>query len=173
MDSGSPPPFQPTFQPNEIYRELRRLAGHYMSAERPGHTLQPTALVHEAWMRFDGAKAVAQNKSHFIALAAGVMKEVLIDHARKHRAAKRGGGEAVVTLTDSMDFAGQGSQNLIDLCDCLERLRELSPRQAQLVELHVFGGMNFEEAASVLSISTATAKRDWALARAWLYRELS
>lgn len=155
------------------YIELKRLAAHYMSSERPGHTLQPTALVHEAWMRFAANETQAKNKAHFMALAAGVMKEVLIDHARKHVAAKRGGQKDMVTFEDSMRFASGGPDEIIELCDSIEKLRQLDERQAQLVELRVFGGMSFEEAAEVLEISLATAKRDWLVARAWLYRELS
>ncbi len=156
-----------------IYAELRRLAAHYMSSERPGHTLQPTAVVHEAWMRFAANEAVAKNKSHFMALAAEVMKDVLIDHARKHLAAKRGGVKSMVTFNDSMGFASGGPGEVLELCDSIEKLRELDARQAQLVELRVFGGLNFEEAAEALGVSLATVKRDWLLARAWLYRELT
>lgn len=157
-----------------IYTELRRLAAYYMSNERSGHTLQPTAVVHEAWMRFAVSETPAKNKAHFMALAAEVMKDVLIDHARKHQAAKRGGGQkSMVTFNDSMGFANGGPDQVLELCDCIEKLRQLDARQAQLVELRVFGGMSFEEAAEVIGISLATAKRDWLLARAWLYRELT
>ncbi len=158
---------------NTIYTELKRLAAHYMANERAGHTLQPTAVVHEAWMRIGAGVPTAKNKAHFMALAAGVMKEVLIDHARKHRAAKRGGAKPMVTFEDSMGFASGGPDELLELSDSLEKLRALDARQAQLVELKVFGGMGFEEAAEALGISLATAKRDWLLARAWLYREFT
>ena len=156
-----------------IYAELKRLAAHYLASERKDHTLQPTALVHEAWMRFSPNEFEAKNKNHFMALAAGVMKEVLIDHARKHSAAKRGGQKNMVTFNESMGFADGGAIELLELCETLEKLRQLDRRQAELVELRVFGGMNFEEAAAVLGISLATVKRDWLLARAWLYRELT
>ncbi len=156
-----------------IYDELRRLAAHYMSKERSDHTLQPTALVNEAWMRFSASAANAQNKSHFMALAANVMKDVLIDHARKHKAAKRGGDKNFVTFEDSVDLPDTGPNELIELCDSIEKLRELDSRQARLVELRVFGGLSFEEAAEVLEVSLATVKRDWLLARAWLCRELT
>lgn len=156
-----------------IYGELRRLAAHYMSNEREGHTLQPTALVHEAWLKFTANDTSAKNKSHFMALAAGVMKEVLIDHARRRSAEKRGGGQAKVTLDESRALAVDGANELLELCDSLSKLRELDARQAQLIELRVFGGMGFDEAASALGISLATVKRDWLLARAWLVRELT
>ncbi len=156
-----------------IYTELRRMAASYMSNERAGHTLQPTAVVHEAWMRFAGNDAMAKNKSHFMALAAGVMKDVLIDHARKNLAAKRGGQKNMVTYNDSMGFADGGPGEVIELCDSIEKLRRLDERQARLVELKVFGGLSFEESAEALGISLATVKRDWLLARAWLFREFS
>jgi RNA polymerase sigma-70 factor (ECF subfamily) len=155
-----------------IYAELRRLAGHYMAAERPGHTLQPTAIVHETWMRFASQEAVAKNKAHFMALAAGVMKEVLIDHARKKLSAKRGGNDGVISFDDSMGIADSGPAELLELCDTIEKLRALDKRHAELVELRVFGGLSFEEAAQELGVSLATVKRDWLLARAWLIREL-
>lgn len=156
-----------------IYHELRRVAAYYMSNERPGHTLQPTAVVHEAWMRFASNQAVAQNKAHFMALASSVMKDVLIDHARRYKAAKRGGDKSLVTFDDSMGGLCAGPDELLELCDSIAKLRELDARQAQLVELRVFGGLSFEESADVLKVSLATVKRDWLLARAWLYRELT
>jgi len=162
------------FTLNAIYNELRKVAARYMSNERPGHTLQPTAVVHEAWMRFAGNAETAKNKAHFMALAASVMKDVLIDHARKNKALKRGGPNSKVTFDDSMGaIVGGGPDELLELCDSIEKLRELDARQAQLVELKVFGGLSFEEAAEVMEISLATVKRDWLLARAWLYRELT
>jgi RNA polymerase sigma factor (TIGR02999 family) len=156
-----------------IYSELRKLAARYMSNERSGHTLQPTALVNEAWMRFGASETGAQNKAHFLALAAGVMKEVLIDHARKHRALKRGGDKSIVALESDVAAPGRGSADLLELCDSLEKLKELDERQARLVELRVFGGLSLEETAEALNVSLATAKRDWILARAWLHRELT
>lgn len=156
-----------------IYSELRKVAARYMSNERSGHTLQPTAVVHEAWMRFATNQEIAKNKAHFLALAAQVMKDVLIDHARKKGAAKRGGSKSMVTFDDSQAGACGGPEELVELCDSIEELRKLDPRQAQLVELKVFGGLSFEEAAEALEVSLATVKRDWLLARAWLYRELT
>jgi RNA polymerase sigma factor (TIGR02999 family) len=135
--------------------------------------LQPTALVNEAWMRFAVAGASAQNKTHYMALAAKVMKDVLIDHARKKLADKRGGPKSMITLDESTAGAEEEAIELLELCDSLDKLKEIDERQARLVELRVFAGMGFEEAASVLDISLATAKRDWLLARAWLYRELA
>ena len=157
---------------SSIYLELKKLASRYMSNERSGHTLQPTALVNEAWMRFGATETGARNKAHFLALAAGVMKEVLIDHARKHRALKRGGENSLVALEDDMASTA-GTADLLELCDSLEKLRALDERQARLVELRVFAGLGLEETAEALGISLATAKRDWLLARAWLHRELT
>jgi RNA polymerase sigma factor (TIGR02999 family) len=156
-----------------VYSELKRLAAHYLSQERSGHTLQPTALVNEAWIRFAAAGSSAQNKTHYMALAAKVMKDVLIDHARKKLADKRGGQKSMITLDESTAGTEEESIELLELCDSLDKLKEIDERQARLVELRVFAGMGFEEAASVLDISLATAKRDWLLARAWLYRELA
>lgn len=161
---------------NAVYAELRRLAAHYMNNERSGHTLQPTAIVHEAWMRFATQETMAKNKAHFMALAAGIMKEVLIDHARKKLAAKRGRGAAqdlMVSHIESMGLADQGPEQVLQLCDTIEKLRKIDERHARLVELRVFGGLSFEEAADELAVSLATVKRDWLLARAWLIREMS
>lgn len=156
-----------------VYSELRRLASRYMSNERSSHTLQPTALVHEAWLRFASGEAAAKNRSHFLALAAGVMKDVLIDHARRKLAAKRGGPKEMVSFDDSVDLQCEGPAEMIELADCIEKLKQLDERQGRLIEFRVFGGMSFEEAAEALDISLATAKRDWLIARAWLYRELT
>jgi RNA polymerase sigma factor (TIGR02999 family) len=156
-----------------VYDELRALAASHMRRERSDHTLQPTALVHEAFMRLlrlpEGA---VQNRVHFFALAAMAMRRVLADHARRHRAAKRGGGAARVDLDVADGAAGPRDVAADDLDAALDDLARLDPRHARIVELRFFGGLSIEETAEVLEISPATVKRDWVLARAWLHREL-
>ncbi len=162
-----------------VYDELHRLAEHYMRNERVGHTLQPTALINEAYLRLASAeKANWQHRAHFVAVAAGTMRRVLIDHARKQKAAKRGGKQAALPLEDSPEFLSavlreERSEELIALDEALTRLQELDPRQSQVVELRFFGGLTVEETAEVLGISPKTVKRDWAVARAWLHGEMS
>lgn len=162
-----------------VYDELHRLAEHYMRNERIGHTLQPTALINEAYLRLASAeKANWQHRAHFVAVAAGTMRRVLIDHARKQKAAKRGGKQAALPLEDSPEFLSavlreERSEELIALDEALTRLQELDPRQSQVVELRFFGGLTVEETAEVLGISPKTVKRDWAVARAWLHGEMS
>jgi RNA polymerase sigma-70 factor, ECF subfamily len=155
-----------------VYDELRRLARGYLGRERPEHTLPPTALVHEAYLKLVDQKRVRwQNRAHFFAIAAQQMRRILVDHARAHRTAKRGGG-ATIPLT-GIDVAGAPlNLDLLDLEAALEKLAALDPRQSRLVELRFFGGLTVEETAAVLGIAAITVKRDWALARAWLYREL-
>ena len=158
-----------------VYDELHRLAEHYMRNERVGHTLQPTALINEAYLRLASAeKADWQHRAHFVAVAAGTMWRVLIDHARKQKAAKRGGKQAALPLEDSPEYLSEErSEELIALDEALTRLQELDPRQSQVVELRFFGGLTVEETAKVLGISPKTVKRDWAVARAWLHGEMS
>ena len=158
-----------------VYDELHRLAEHYMRNERVGHTLQPTALINEAYLRLASAeKANWQHRAHFVAVAAGTMRRVLIDHARKQKAAKRGGKQAALPLEDSPEFLSEErSEELIALDEALTRLQELDSRQSQVVELRFFGGLTVEETAEVLGISPKTVKRDWAVARAWLHGEMS
>ena len=158
-----------------VYDELHRLAEHYMRNERVGHTLQPTALINEAYLRLASAeKANWQHRAHFVAVAAGTMRRVLIDHARKQKAAKRGGKQAALPLEDSPEFLSEErSEELIALDEALTRLQELDSRQSQVVELRFFGGLTVEETAKVLGISPKTVKRDWAVARAWLHGEMS
>ncbi len=158
-----------------VYDELHRLAEHYMRNERVGHTLQPTALINEAYMRLASAeKADWQHRAHFVAVAAGTMRRVLIDHARKRKAAKRGGEQAALPLEDNLEFLSEERpEELIALDEALTRLQELDPRQSQVVELRFFGGLTVEETAEVLGISPKTVKRDWAVARAWLHGEMS
>lgn len=157
-----------------VYDELRRLAGGFLRREHPGHTLQPTALVHEAFVRFLGQGPVpVECRGQFMALVARTMRRVLVDHARKRNADKRGAGDTLVELNESIDGAAPGQLDVLLVDDALERLAALDPRQARIVELRVFGGLEVREVADLLGLSPATVKRDWTLARAWLHRELS
>ncbi|MPY86545.1 MAG: sigma-70 family RNA polymerase sigma factor [Luteitalea sp.] len=157
-----------------VYRELRRLAAHYLQGERPDHTLQATALVHEAYLRLLREQHTAwQNRAHFCAIAAGAMRQILVEHARARNAQKRGGHAARITLDEALVAAPLGSIDVEALHDALEELARLDRRQARLVELRFFGGLSIEEAAGQLAISPATAKRDWTVARAWLKRWLT
>jgi RNA polymerase sigma factor (TIGR02999 family) len=155
-----------------VYAELHELAAGYLRSERPDHTLQPTALVHEAYLKLVGQREVHwQNRSHFLGVAAQAMRRILVDYARKHRAAKRGGGP-VITLREGMLVDQAANLDLIALNDALTRLAELDQRQARIVELRFFGGLTLEEIAAVLGISTITIKREWRIARAWLRSQL-
>ena len=155
-----------------VYQELHDLAVHYMRAERGDHTLQPTALVNEAYTRLvDQRSASWQNRSHFFGIAAQAMRRILVDHARRKRASKREGGERV-TLDESVAEAPQRSVDLIALDDALMKLAALDPRQAKVVELRFFGGLDIEQTAESLGTSPATVKRDWTFARAFLQREM-
>lgn len=158
-----------------VYEELHVLAVHAMRREREGHTLQPTALLHEAFFRLMGQQDVAwQNRAHFYGIAATAMRRILVDHARRKRAAKRDGGVRV-TLEDHSALSAGDSGRVLDviaLDDALQRLGELDPRQARVVELRFFAGLEVEETARALGISPATVKRDWTFARAFLLREL-
>jgi RNA polymerase sigma factor (TIGR02999 family) len=161
-----------------VYDELRRLAASYLRRERPGQTLQATALVHEAYVRLIGERAHNwQNRTHFLAIAALSMRQILVQRARARRAAKRGGDPARITLDDHLlpirNREVPDEIDLIALDAALTRLASLSERQARIVELRYFGGLSVEEAAEALNISPATVKRDWTLARAWLRRELA
>jgi RNA polymerase sigma factor (TIGR02999 family) len=158
----------------KIYDELRRVAGRYMRHERANHTLQPTALVHEAYARLVQQPLIPwQSRAHFFATASQLMRHILVDHARARRAAKRGGLQHQVTLDEALLPAANHSIDVLALHEALERLTGFDPRQGRLVELHFFGGLSFEEIALVLHISERTAKRDWSMARAWLKNELS
>jgi RNA polymerase sigma factor (TIGR02999 family) len=160
-----------------VYDELRRLAASYLRRERPGHTLQPTALVHEAFLRLVDQERVAwKGQTHFFAVAAQAMRRVLVDHARRRARAKRGGGWLRLTFDDALDLSGGEGFALDDvlaLDQALTRLSELDPREAQLVEQRFFAGRTLAEAAEELGISLRTAESDWAHAKAWLSRELS
>jgi RNA polymerase sigma factor (TIGR02999 family) len=157
-----------------VYEELRRLAAHYMGRERRDHTLQPTALVNELYLRMvDGERVDWLGKAQFFALAARQIRRILIEHARKHLAAKRGGGANKLTLDEAGVIAPGASVDLLALDEAMSKLAERSERQAQVVELRFFGGMSVEDAAGVLGVSATTVKDDWTVARAWLRRELS
>jgi len=157
-----------------VYAELRRLAAHYLKGERPGQTLQPTALVHEAYLKLLKDRPERwQNRAHFCAIAAHSMRQVLIERARARDALKRGGGQPRVTFDEGLPAAAaERPIDVIALDDALERLAALDPHQARIVELRYFGGLSIEETADALGISPATVKRHWAVARAWLAKEL-
>jgi RNA polymerase sigma factor (TIGR02999 family) len=157
-----------------VYDRLRSLAARYMRHERPEHTLQPTALVHEAYVRLiDGAHMNWEGKTHFFAMAATQMRRILIEHARARAATKRGGGATRVDLSAS-GFAAPGDfVDMLAIDEALERLARESPRQSRVVELRFFGGLSVEETARLLDVSGATVKGDWRVAKAWLARELS
>jgi RNA polymerase sigma factor (TIGR02999 family) len=157
-----------------VYDELRKLAAHKMASEKPGQTLQPTALVHEAWLRLGGGDAPDfQNRAHFIGTAAEAMRRILIERARRRMAAKRGGGAEPVDL-DEVEIPSPASSDdeLLAVNEALEKLAALDPRKAELVKLRYFVGMTFEEAATTLGIAVPTAKQWWAYARAWLTVEI-
>ena len=156
-----------------VYDELRRLADRYMRRERESHTLQTTALVHEAYLKLVEQRAVNwQSRAHFFGIAAQIMRRVLIDHARGRLRDKRGGGQPLVALDEALVFSPEQSSALVALDGALERLAALDARQAKIVELRFFGGLTVEEAAEVLGISPKTVKRDWSVAKAWLHGEL-
>jgi RNA polymerase sigma factor (TIGR02999 family) len=157
-----------------VYDELRRMARRYMSSENPGHTLQPTALVHDAYLRLVDQSVVKwQNRAHFFGVAAQIIRHILVDHARERHALKRGGASFKVTLTEDVIAAEQVDLDLVRLDEALGRLAALDSRQGRIVELRFFGGLSIEETAAVLNVSPATVKREWVTARAWLNRELA
>jgi RNA polymerase sigma-70 factor (ECF subfamily) len=156
-----------------VYPELRRLAADYMRQERPDHTLQTTALVHEAYLRFLEQKEVGwQSRSHFFGVAATLMRRILVDHARERLAKRRGGSREKLTLDDASVVTAGRSDQLLALDEALGRLEETRPRQSRIVELRFFGGLSEEEVAEVLGISTRTVRRDWNFAKAWLYQQI-
>jgi len=157
-----------------VYEELRRLARSYMRREPKGHTLQTTALINEAYVRLVDQQSVRwQNRSHFFAISAQIMRRILVDHARRHLQAKRGGGAKRISLDEVMIVAKERSEEVLMLDEALSNLARLDPRRSQVVELRYFAGLNNSEIASVLKISENTVMRDWNLARAWLYQQLS
>ncbi len=158
-----------------VYEELRGVAGRLMARERPGHTITPTALIHEAWLKLDGRPGAFGDRAHFFALASRVMRHLLVDHAQARQAAKRGDGDLPLTLS-AAEFVGDGGRGdpaeVLAVHQALERLAAEDPRCAQVIELRGFGGLGLEEIAQVLGISLATVKREWVFGRAWMARAL-
>lgn len=154
--------------------ELHRLAHYYMSRERAGHTLQTTAILNEAYLRLvDNAKPPWQNRTHFVAMAAQLMRRVMVDHARSRQSLKRGGAAVKVTLDDAAVVAESRSEELLALDEAMEKLAGQDPRKSQIVELRYFGGLTVQETAEFLQISQRSVEREWTMAKAWLYRALS
>jgi len=157
-----------------VYDELRRVARRHLRGESPGHALQATALVHEVYLRLvDLDRMTLTNRAHFFAVAATVMRQILVDHARRQRADKRGGGVTVLGLDEALPAAWRSSVDVLALDEALEALSAIDARQCRVVELRFFAGLTIDEAATALGISPATVEREWALAKAWLFRRLS
>jgi RNA polymerase sigma factor (TIGR02999 family) len=156
-----------------VYDQLRRMAARYLRDERPGHTLAPTALVHEAYLRLAGADLELQDRAHFLALASGVMRRVLMDHARTRNRQKRGAGAHLLSLDEIREIPSDNIAELLGLDLALEELAKFDARKARIVELTYFGGLTYDEVAGVLNISSVTVHRDLRLAKAWLERELA
>lgn len=156
-----------------VYTELRRLAHHYLQRERSDHTLQSTALVHEAYARMIGQNLPEwQNRAHFFGVAAQLMRQVLVDYARNRQAAKRGGSVCKLTLDNAESEAKHADVDVVALDDALQTLAKIDPQQSRVVELRFFAGLSIEDTSEVLGVSPSTVKRDWNTARVWLYREL-
>ncbi len=156
-----------------VHRELRRLAHRYMAGERTGHTLQTTALVNEAYLRLVDCRQVRwQDRAHFFAVSAGLMRRILVDFARSRNYQKRGGGARPITLNENLNLEAHGSTDLEALDDALNALAAIDPRRSQVVELKFFGGLTAEEIAEVLAVTPQTIRRDWRLARLWLWHQL-
>jgi RNA polymerase sigma-70 factor, ECF subfamily len=156
-----------------LYDELRRLARQFLARERPDHTLQPTALVHEAYMRLVDQQAVDwRNRAHFLGIAANMMRRILVNHAKAHKASKRKGSAEAVTLDDTLGVFTKERVDLLDVEQSLDKLTQLDPRQGKVVELRYFGGLSIEETAEVMGISAATVKREWVTARLWLIQQM-
>ena len=156
-----------------VERELHRIARHYMHRENPGHTLQTTALVNEAYIRLVNQREVRwQNRAHFFGIAAQIMRRILLNHARNRHRVKRGGGAMQVSLSEAAVVSEEKSAELVALDEALERLAEVDERKARVVELRYFGGLSVEESAEVLGVSQVTVMRDWNMAKAWLTREM-
>jgi len=157
-----------------VYEELHRVAGAYLRRERAGHTLQTTALVHEAYLRLvDQRHANWQNRAHFYGVAAQLMRRILVDHARMRQAGKRGSGELMLSLNEDIVRGRERDVEVLALDDALKDFAEIDPQQSRIVELRYFAGLNIEETAKALGISPATVKREWNTAKAWLYNQLN
>jgi RNA polymerase sigma factor (TIGR02999 family) len=157
-----------------VYGELRRLAHRHLRNERPDHTLQSTALVHEVYFRLVGQDLPEwEGRAHFFAIAAQLMRQILVDYARRHRASKRGSGVCMLALDDAVALPQRNNVDVVALDDALNALAEVDPRQSRVVELRFFAGLSLEETSEVMGIATATVQRDWTAARAWLHREIS
>jgi len=156
-----------------VYGELRRLAASYLRSESPGHTLQPTALVHEAYLRLGAHAPNCENRAHFYGIAARLMHEILIDHARTRQSVKRGGRFEHLSLEEDLIVSPERDADLVALDDALQRLAAIDERKARVVEMRFFGGLSVEESAEALNISEVTVRRDWQFAKTWLLRELS
>ena len=156
-----------------VYAELRRLAAGYLRSESPGHTLQPTALVHEAYLRLGGRAPDCENRSQFFGVAAHLMRQILIDHARTRQAMKRGGHCERLSLDEELIVSPERDAGLVKLDEALERLAAIDPRKARVVEMRFFGGLSVEESAEGLEVSEVTVRRDWQFAKTWLLREIS
>ena len=158
---------------SSIYKELRKIASARMKLERGNHTLQPTALVHEAYLRLaDQPDSIWKDRSRILGLAAHAMRHILVDHARAHAAGKRGAGAVQVTLDEGVASSNESQVDILAVDEVLTRLAEFDPRQAKVLEMHFFAGLTFEEIAVELGISARTIKRDWTMARAWLHQQL-
>lgn len=157
-----------------VYDQMRALAGSMINQEIPGHTLQPTALVNEAYLKLaDQNRVNWKGKTHFFAIGAKVMRRILVDHARGRKRQKRGGGMRRITLGDDMKVSSRNDEDVLAIEEALTKLAELDPRQVEIIEMRFFGGMTVEEVAEVLSVSKRTVESDWTMARAWLRRELT
>lgn len=157
-----------------VYAELHRIAESFMGRERAAHTLQPTALVHEAFLRLVNQHEINwQNRAQFFGVAAQMMRRILVNHARDRRAAKRGGGEIQLSLDETIDYFAQQDVNLVRLDEALNALAQIDEQQSRIVELRFFGGLSIEETAEVVRVSPATVKREWRIAKAWLYDEIN
>ncbi len=156
-----------------VYDELRQLADRYLRRERSDHTLQATALVHEAYIKLIDQRSVRwQNRAHFFGVAAQAMRRILVDHARAHQSIKRGSGGQKISLDENLDISGERAADMVALDDALNALAEIDPQKSRLVELRFFGGLSIEETAEVLGVGTATVIRQWRMAKAWLYAQV-
>lgn len=155
-----------------VYEELRRLANHYMRRERPDHTLQTSALINEAYIRLIDVDLAWESRAHFFGIAARLMRQILVDHARAHKQAKRGGNQHKTSLSEAIAIDNGEAAEVLALDEALNELAKLDIQQSRIVELRFFGGMTIEETAKILHISHATVERDWQMARAWLRREM-